>query len=617
MSRYYFTHEQDHHILICHKCGIGLGITEVYEHLSKAHKDNVIPQARRDIEAELRQLPGVKAHISAFEHPRAPVPAIAGLPVMRDYAMCLATPTCRHIMATSRNNQAAHLSSSHNIHASSPRGRPNPGSGRVDTNQYWRYNVACQRVRNKASKGGKEASYFEVLVTAPSQPAAVNPTDFTTFFNSGASTIANVLQQQLDTVPFEDDHHTSAWLHKTKFRETLAGHSFEHLKRLISSPRKGDDPHAIILWNCIRNLGLVWQNTVDAAGEMLRKEVMRNEMHSVITQPLEAYANHRNDKVHVVQEIFMFTWQTVGPPKLKAPRYFALTDQQKKVWRHLQTNILLRDRSELEAEVSQPVGGRCRLTHLEDLCQNFYLSLLGQHTNVHEQELAFYNILAVQGVHAHGFLPPSAYCTNLGAQIKFARFCVLQHATDPFQDDPPAAAATDDEQSESEVSDDSVSEEQSDAGTDVGLHSATKAGPIGLAKTLMNAYMIRGTNTTMTWMVDCLSYGYRIAYSTAVEGFTHWDGNKLTCRSAKLEVHEFTAMVSSMYSDAKAALFRTLYIAHDKELPRIPWEDLVDDLCNQSPGYSFLSEPLNSAVFGGGDTWLAKRIDNKGSSSHF
>ena len=80
-----------------------------------------------------------------------------------------------------------------------------------------------------------------------------------------------------------------------------------------------------MLQEYVCNLRAVQQNTVTRAGEMLRKEVMRNQIDTVITELLIAYAQKRNNKVYVIQEIFMFVQRVkldreVVPPKFKIIR---------------------------------------------------------------------------------------------------------------------------------------------------------------------------------------------------------------------------------------------------------------------------------------------------------
>jgi hypothetical protein len=514
-----FTHHPENELLVCHLCQCGVGSHEVVKHLDMYHSNQVAKPDRRAIETELMSLPAVKL-IWDIHHPTSPIHRIRGLALQQDYVMCKADPsTCRHIMAPNRTNQNSHLKAVHNISAAIG----GNGEGVRSTIQSWETNITCQRLSKHSGAGGTTSSWFKVFRNT--EPTNDIPSEassaFNIMMNRGVSNVQEVSEGLSSTVPPLDDANTSAWLMKTQWQAILAGLKFKDIQSLVKSPvEEGGNAQEVVLWECIRNLGAVWQNTVSGAGEMLRKEVMRNQMDTVCTEPLIAYAQKRNDKVYVIQEIFMFVWRVVKSGGQAAPPRFKMTKPQIRAWNRIVTHMEQSSLKNLQTEVRSPVGERTTPSHFELLCQDFCLMLLKQSTTTHEHELALLTILAAQAVHDHGFSEPIVYCSIIAAHIKYARFCVLQDAINVSlvsESESPTSSSSGSSQSSVDSAVDSAVDS---TGVD-GVHAHTSTGPIFLARQYMNSFMIRGTNTSFEWMIDTLSYGYKTAYSAQIEGFTY------------------------------------------------------------------------------------------------
>lgn len=115
-----------------------------------------------------------------------------------------------------------------------------------------------------------------------------------------------------------------------------------------------------------------------------------------------------------------------------------------------------------------------------------------------------------------------------------------------------------------------------------------------------DALMIHPTSSQrpgpMAWIFRTFSYAQVISQNTMQPGRCFWDNDVLVYRGAHFSMVKFRLMLSHFIAKAKALLADLLLLPSEHtglDIPMVQWDNLFDDLYDNSSGYSFLSDSRN------------------------
>ena len=131
---------------------------------------------------------------------------------------------------------------------------------------------------------------------------------------------------------------------------------------------------------------------------------------------------------------------------------------------------------------------------------DFCISLLNNPIETNENDCSLVIALAVLGVTKKGFQGPKTYSSQLSAILKISRFFVLRFSY---------------ESSTSSLNTNIDSDDSKDSeflGLDLGQQSLDRL------TSMVNQFMIRGTHTSMDWLLDLRAYEMNIARNTTSIG---------------------------------------------------------------------------------------------------
>lgn len=144
------------------------------------------------------------------------------------------------------------------------------------------------------------------------------------------------------------------------------------------------------------------------------------------------------------------------------------------------------------------------------------------------------------------------------------------------------------------------------------LHAArnfplNQGGFLENAREFTNELMIHPDSSrnpgAMAWIFHTFSFAKVISQNTMQPGRCYWDNDVLVYRgTTHFSMVQFRLMLAHFIAEAKALIAELLFLPADHtglDVPTIHWDKIVDEMHDNRPGYSFLSEPRN--------TWIAEK----------
>ncbi|KAL6716772.1 hypothetical protein ACLMJK_006340 [Lecanora helva] len=400
----------------------------------------------------------------------------------------------------------------------------------------------------------------------------------------------------------------SPWLERTRWAEYLFGLDRSILLGLIDGP---DTPLLRRIWLDFDNLVEKSQKTLRIVGLFGRFELARTEKNQVRARPFRGYRDPGRISRYSrpwKQILSFFVRTQENPNPIDYPtysfdniqvvyyrRYIGLVyralefEDPEENLENLEKSTIFEDSSsdfhdededEEEVEEDEDEAGKTiirgprysrkvsRLSRIEKALLSFLLSLLDRKSDEDEYELPLVDALAVLGLEENGFRGPDSYPSILSSILKISKFFVLRFAFEPRLEYPS------DLDSNSDISDLDLSREPDLLFSDLDLSEK----PLERLTTLIDRFLIRGTKTTMAWLLDLRSYGLKIARSSTSPGYIDWSDN----------------------------------------IPEIPWSRIFDNPVDNAGFSNFLANPRSDFGLENSDRWLYNRIsENSSLSSRF
>ena len=126
-----------------------------------------------------------------------------------------------------------------------------------------------------------------------------------------------------------------------------------------------------------------------------------------------------------------------------------------------------------------------------------------------------------------------------------------------------------------------------------------------LTRGLVRSFLTMAHDSTdpkpMQWLYRSRSYGFKIRYTTTVEGKIQWIGDDVLYSKIRFSISQFRGMIHGLVAEAREELFTKLMIVKVsadqevdmKQIPPIYWDRMVDQPSETRVGWSFLDDERN------------------------
>ncbi|KAL6718593.1 hypothetical protein ACLMJK_002827 [Lecanora helva] len=413
----------------------------------------------------------------------------------------------------------------------------------------------------------------------------------------------------------------SPWLERTRWAEYLSGLDRSILLGLIDGP---DTPLLRRIWLDFDNLVEKSQKTLRIVGLFGRFELARTEKNQVRARPFRGYRDPGRISRYSrpwKQILSFFVRTQENPNPIDYPtysfdniqviyyrRYIGLVyralefEDPEENLENLEKSTIFEDSSsdfhdededEEEVEEDEDEAAKTiirgprysrkvsRLSRIEKALLSFLLSLLDRKSDEDEYELPLVDALAVLGLEENGFRGPDSYPSILSSILKISKFFVLRFAFEPRLEYPS------DLDSNSNISDLDLSREPVLLFSDLDLSEK----PLERLTTLIDRFLIRGTKTTMAWLLDLRSYGLKIARNSTSPGYIDWSGETILYKDISFSLSNFRSFLFGLIESTRDILFTELLFSSVNNIPEIPWSRIFDNPVDNAGFSNFLANP--------------------------
>jgi hypothetical protein len=244
---------------------------------------------------------------------------------------------------------------------------------------------------------------------------------------------------------------------------------------------------------------------------------------------------------------------------------------------------------------------------LEGHVLQFMLSLLDHVTGDSEYTSALISGMAVLDISAEsGWLDPLAYTPKQSAVVTTSCMLVLYRSTQMRQEQVDKLTAE-----------------------GWGLEDAADMAPPHLqfvqemASRFMTLTEYNGKLTLMDSILRLRAFGFKIRFTTNVEGVVDWVGDTLLYSNVQFSMPQLRSMIHGMMAGARQQMMSDLMLLQvDGEggitpnttaCPAIHWEKLVDNAAEQKVGWSFMEDPRNKQATSVEEPkqWLGRRLQGE------
>ena len=247
-----------------------------------------------------------------------------------------------------------------------------------------------------------------------------------------------------------------------------------------------------------------------------------------------------------------------------------------------------------------------RLSNIEKALLSFILSLLDNKSEKDEYELPLIDSLAVLGLEENGFRGPDSYPSILSSILKITRFFVLRFAFEP------SLEYSSDSDSDSDLSDLSPEPDLLFPGENL------DTGSLERLRALIDRFLIRGSYSTIHWLLDLRSYGLKIARNTTSPGYIDWSGDTILYKDISFSLSDFRSFLFGRIDSTRDILFKELLFSSLNNIPEIPWPRIFDNPLDNTGFSNFIDNPRTDFGLENSNQWLFNRIsENSNLSSRF
>lgn len=566
---------------MCKPCKHACLVREAVTHLRIKHR-HLTTQQRATINKAVGRLPGLfetQESLEFFRLPLEPVPVVPELEgPFYDGLKCA---SCEYIVRTRRSMQQ-HCREVHGWQNTRGRGG-NVKQKAPISSEPWRTAVPCQRFFLSRRGSG----WFEVTIpgiplpgspgSPPSHQAPQAPEE--TFVTE---VIRDFHQAQRHTTTIQDNEgkaEPNPWLRRVGWAEHFEGEEPEFIYSSVSlevTAGWGDGDHTtdhLLLgraWESLQRVVLAAQEVCDhtTVGLQVLFEVGRKTIHQKPNAPFSARLEPRTmDRyINVWKRVIGYVFRTQGLDDYDRPGY-EFTPEQEKALARFQRRL---------SHTTGATGQEELSTGLDRACVDFLVTLLDHQLPNSSYDSVLLSALAAMGIRQDGgWLPPDDYTPYYSAVIKVARMLVVW-------------------QSQLEAGD-----------------SYDQLSLFVIVRQKVHRFMTvvheSGQPGPMDWIFDARTYGIKVKFTTAIAGQVAWDGNKITFQKVTFSVDALTEMLHQVIGELGRTMDELCYRSYSSEWPIVELSGLYDDAGNGSVGFSFVTDPRNTALVGL-ESWLLRRV---------
>jgi superfamily II DNA helicase RecQ len=608
-------------LLCCRTCQTMVTRIRILSHLrGKTHR-LALPQIKEVQNwADKLDLINYEAEIPATPlHPDNSPPIQQLGPPRKEGFRCTCTAHCRFV-GTQLRRIREHIRHSHAVHLDGTPG-PQPSDQRGDVSPYWRSGVFYQRLFRK----GPRSQWFEV---AQGQDPVAGEAE-TQLAERSAQEAARALQAKGDSIRQReaelideqgDFAAPNSWLRRLGATAHLADFSGrkDHLRSLLSLQPLHDPPaeHEISLGHILAAV----ERIIDAAIQLARPsavssnvlfELNRIETDKERTEPFHfRHKQHTRKKyTNICLHFFAYITRAMSLENSEDRPAFKLNVPQRRRFDRMMdaardvemaaSSSRSRDGDGPEAgdendseDISNngPEHGR-GATHstnpqadLDKHTLELFLLVIGHPTIHTEHESVLVSFLTVLSIRRDKSWESYANFTpKLSAIMAITRLFILKHAFDARQESIIQHKKDHPRASQEEAEEKAIS-------------------IIDRVETIVEGYMVPGTEAwkrgPIQFIVRLRNYGMSMQSNTAVAGAVTWDKEDILFKGIRLSVFDVHTTLQAALYRAEVLLYRNLLLCSgytDQQppgqlgLPDIPWDRLIDNAADETPGRSFVT----------------------------
>ncbi|KAL6716774.1 hypothetical protein ACLMJK_004686 [Lecanora helva] len=608
-------------LLACTKCKYSILPTRISSHF-KGSPHQLSPNERRKVAEDISIISGIFRDLEDLEKLRIPSSFPYFFPELVLFSDGLACQDCPYITRGSKQI-IDHYTKIHSWENPRKKG----GKQRKIKNFSWKSNISYQRFFPSGQKsslfrvnpnrafyeaspeeeGAPESSETQFEDLDENRPQEIpirnqGPIDPDIEWTRLDSNFEDFKKREIRKIQKNLLDDVSPWLERTRWAEYLSGLDRSILLGLIDGP---DTSLLRRIWLDFDNLVEKSQKTLRIVGLFGRFELARTEKNQVRARPFRGY----QDPGRISRAL-----------EFEDPEENLENLEKSTIFEDSSSDFHDEDEDEEEVEEDEDEAGKTiirgprysrkvsRLSRIEKALLSFLLSLLDRKSDEDEYELPLVDALAVLGLEENGFRGPDSYPSILSSILKISKFFVLRFAFEPRLEYPS------DLDSDSNISDLDLSREPVLLFSDLDLSEK----PLERLTTLIDRFLIRGTKTTMAWLLDLRSYGLKIARNSTSPGYIDWSGETILYKDISFSLSNFRSFLFGLIESTRDILFTELLFSSVNNIPEIPWSRIFDNPVDNAGFSNFLANPRSDFGLENSDRWLYNRIsENSSLSSRF
>jgi hypothetical protein len=656
----HFHHLMEYQLAVCKECQYAIWPEQIGGHLhGKHHK--LSQKKAQEIAEEVRGWPGLISFANELQIPVRVDQPIPQLPLYEDGLMCqLESQQCQYI-CRDKKTLKKHWRTKHQWSIAQGRGGLSKAKKQSMEKRFEEVakQVHCQRFF--LSHDGSQ--YFEVCMPEKAQDeqarVVVGDELWDQLRDRALKCWAEVEEESQKTIKEVQTREANPWLERTGWSKYLKKLERMELLESIRAPDNEADVEGEVvemaIWKTMGEVAKISQvSIINRAGVNVRMEAVRTEKHQTKYHPLQAYQYEEEIEDHVRpwRQILMFFARTQKEHDWRSPKY-RFTNAQQQAWNELieeakrvsdkenenngneeeeeeneeeeeedeeeeeeededEEDIEDEEEDEEEQEDMQEKVVETNqikpepLTGIQEACLDFCIELLNQRTGRHEYNSALVCALAVLGVNEDGWKGPDRYPPILSNVIKIARFMVVQEALE-------IACQDDEDEFNNDMKFNLKSEKNSHRSNHpvpvpVSTIERINKDCLELVTTMMDSFMIRGSQSPMQWMLDLRTYGMKIHYNTTAIGHIGWHGyDEILYKHIQFNMSQFRCMIHGLVEQCRQMMEEELLFCGrkygGKQMPKVSWKSIRDNPTNEQSGWNFLKDQRTRMPVDG-DTWL-------------
>lgn len=430
----------------------------------------------------------------------------------------------------------------------------------------------------------------------------------------------------------------SPWLERTGWTTILEGRTRSNLLRLVDSP---DSLILRILGATFDLLAKSSHYILPIVGFNARFEVVKTEINQYRGKPLKPYQNPDRISEYSLpwKQILFFFCRTQSDEELGniGPSY-EFSDHQKacylllyrlltkfSTWTEFENSIPNYQRTFSTPSTNSPLSSPSSsdndseeeasdsdlpidtgkkplvfysLPKLQKSLLVFCISLLNYNAKEHENESVFIIALSVLGVKRNGWEGVDRFPSKLSSILKISRLLLIRYAYE--------------KSSISFYSEIADSSDSSDSDTQNWVINEKIPNSLERLQYLMNRFMVKGTFSPISAIIDLRSYGMAIALDTTSIGQIDWRNDTIFYANISFSLSNFRSFVHGLVYSTRSLLLDELLFRNYETLdfPVIPWSKFRENPLDTIPFSNFIVNSAINLELKNPENWLRDRICN-------